>query len=57
MNRGQRAATRAGVGVFVLAGCVLVVDGVLQHHDARAAAVAVLTVGLLVVARGSRRSS
>lgn len=57
VNRGRRAATRVGVGVFVLAGCVLVIDELLQHRYVRAAAVAVLTVGLLVVARGTRWST
>lgn len=55
MSRGRRAATRVGVAVFVLAACVLVTDELLQHRYARAAAVAVLTIGLLMAARGTRR--
>ncbi|MEU0805585.1 hypothetical protein [Streptomyces sp. NPDC005970] len=43
------------MAVFVLAACVLVTDELLQHRYARAAAVAVLTIGLLMAARGTRR--
>ncbi|GAB2878381.1 hypothetical protein GCM10022245_11920 [Streptomyces mayteni] len=46
---------RVGVGIFVLAACVVVTDDVLGHHYVRAVAVAALTVGLLAVSRGVLR--
>ncbi|WP_461032332.1 hypothetical protein [Streptomyces mayteni] len=55
MSRRRRTVVRVGVGIFVLAACVVVTDDVLGHHYVRAVAVAALTVGLLAVSRGVLR--
>ena len=57
MGRGRKTAVRVGMAIFALAGCVLVVDEILEESYLRALAVAALTIGLLVMGRAAFRSA
>ncbi|MDT0320212.1 hypothetical protein [Streptomyces millisiae] len=57
MGRGRKTTVRVGMAIFALAGCVLVVDEILEQRYLRALAVAALTIGLLVMGRAAFRSA